>query len=278
MRAADIMASALESLSNEILMGILSYFSWNELLTSWWCLNAHLNSLLCTMFWSGEARIIFNRPGLSYKECSSTFIPMITQSSDLSSSVRYMHLDGSNSLVHGIFEQWLYCTDNRTSKLRFLNLKSLVLTRFLLSEPSINCLSRLVRDQLTHLRIEVDKDQCNSALSRDRSAEIATARNGKWWWRIQFNSIGKQAIRKRNLTQEELRTVSGRCTEIHFLSFRGVENSISTSLTTDAFGWKSIGVTATGFGAFITWRLRSSTNTVASVVEQNPQRCFRCLH
>ena len=178
------MENALESLPNEILMIIFSHFSWNELLTSWWCLNEHLNSLLCSMFWNGEARIIFNRPGLSYKECSTSFIPMITQSSDLSSSVRYIHLDGSNSLALDVFDRWFYSTVNGTSKLCFSNLRSLALTRFLLSESSINCLSRLVRGQLTHLRIEVDKDQCNSALFRNRSAALATARNGKWWWRV----------------------------------------------------------------------------------------------
>ena len=184
-RAADSMANTLESLPNEILTIILGHFSWKELLTSWWCLNEHLNSLLCSMFWSGETRIVFNSPGLSYKECSTSFIPMITQSNDLSSSVRYLHLDGSNSLVHDIFDRWLYRTNNDTCKLCFSNLKSLVLTRFLLSESSVNCLSRLVRDQLTHLRIDVDEDQCDVSLAFYESTKLAAVRNGKRWW-IEF--------------------------------------------------------------------------------------------
>ena len=177
--ATDNMANALENLPNEILMMILNYFSWNELLTSWWCLNTHLNSLICSLFFTGQTRITFNQPGLSYKECSATFIPMMTQSIDLSSCVRFIHLDGLNSLAHDVLDQWLYCVDNDTTKLRFSNLKSLVLTRFSLSEPSINSLSRLIRDQLKHLRIDVDEDQYNSSLRLHRSGPLAVARNSK---------------------------------------------------------------------------------------------------
>ena len=74
-----------------------------------------------------------------------------------------------------------------------------------------------MRNQLTHLRIDVDQDQWSSSLILYELAQVAAARNGKWWGVCQANSIGRQAIRGINLTKEEWRGMLKN--DLFFLSF-----------------------------------------------------------
>lgn len=172
--------NALENLPNEILLLVLSYFSWDELLASWWRLNRRLESLVCLMFFNGATWLMFNRPGLSYRQLTEVFLPATPRStSALCSSIRCVHLDESNSLSVHLLHLWLCPADNSTSELRFSSLTSIHLTRFTFSEASINSLSRLVRDQLTDLRIDVDGDQFASSGTL-YSSDVCAARHREY--------------------------------------------------------------------------------------------------
>ena len=44
------MINTLESLANEILLNILSYLTWFEMIESFWSINKRFNSLICSIF------------------------------------------------------------------------------------------------------------------------------------------------------------------------------------------------------------------------------------
>jgi hypothetical protein len=60
------MKCQLELFPNEIFLCLFCYFSWNEILTSFWSLNKRLNSLIYSMFTINQCGIILIHPGLSY--------------------------------------------------------------------------------------------------------------------------------------------------------------------------------------------------------------------
>ncbi|CAF2800862.1 unnamed protein product [Rotaria sp. Silwood2] len=95
------MISTFESLPNEILFIIFCNMSWSDLLRCFWSLNKRLDILICSVFSrinnKQNSGLVFIEPGLSFKKCHSTLLPLICQSS-LSSSIRRIHFDGTNSI------------------------------------------------------------------------------------------------------------------------------------------------------------------------------------
>ena len=55
----------LASLPTEIILIIFSHSSWDELLTSWWSVNKHLDAVICSMFFTDQLAITLHKRGLS---------------------------------------------------------------------------------------------------------------------------------------------------------------------------------------------------------------------
>ncbi|CAF4013368.1 unnamed protein product, partial [Rotaria sp. Silwood2] len=153
------MVDKLEILPNEILISILSYFSWDELLTYFWSLNKRFNFLICSIISLNENGIIISKPGLSYRKVLSKLFPLIYKSSSLRSSVRHIHLDGTNSNCYSLIYQ---CSYKNRNIIHYPNLKSLILNRFCLSKLLIEYLSLLIQYQLEKLVLTVDEDALQS--------------------------------------------------------------------------------------------------------------------
>ena len=130
------------------------------MIVSLWSINERINSLVCSILSKSNARcnngIVMSQPGLSYGECSSILLPAISNSSSLSSAIRRIHLDETNSNSSELIHKWFF--DNEKQILRFSNLKSLTLTRCLISERLVQSLSFLVAHQLDELRLIFDHD------------------------------------------------------------------------------------------------------------------------
>jgi hypothetical protein len=148
------MINKFENQPNEILILIFSNLSWFEIIRSLWSINQRINSLICSIF--SMNKIVLTQPGLSHIECSSILLPIISKSSCLSSAIRCIHFDEANSNSSEYIHKWLF--DNEKQILHFSNLKSLILTRCLLSEPLVKSLSLLVELQLDELRLTFDRD------------------------------------------------------------------------------------------------------------------------
>ncbi|CAF4496148.1 unnamed protein product, partial [Rotaria sp. Silwood2] len=86
------MRNKLEILPNELFLNLFSYFSWDEVLISFWSLNKRINNLICSIFEINKNGIIFNKPALSYKKFSKILLPLIFNSLSLSSSIQYIHI------------------------------------------------------------------------------------------------------------------------------------------------------------------------------------------
>ena len=159
----------LASLPTEIILIIFRHSSWDELLTSWWSVNKHLDAVICSMFFTDQLAITLHKRGLSFRECSTTLLPTIYQSAPLTDSIRRIHLDGQTCMPDQILDQWFLYEDC----VRFPHLTSLSLTRCWLSESVWDALSILVRDQLTSLRLSMDDDMCfSSAVIRPGKSQL----------------------------------------------------------------------------------------------------------
>jgi len=141
----------IETLPNEVLMYILSYLSWFDMLTSLWSLNIRFNSLVCSTIYINDS---LSTLGLSYNKCSILF-PLIFKSSSLSSSIKHIHFDERNSITCDLIYQWLF---NDKNILHFPNLKSLILIGCQKSiEPVWKCLYHLIENQLDELRLTFNR-------------------------------------------------------------------------------------------------------------------------
>ncbi|CAF1253396.1 unnamed protein product [Rotaria sordida] len=149
------MISRLEILPNEIIISIFYYLSWNDILISFWSLNSRFNSLICSNFSINQSTIVIAQPGLSYHRLSSTLLPLIHNSSSLISSIRRIHLDGTNSNSYDLIYQ---CCCYNKNTFTYPNLKSLILNQCNLSESLIDNLSLLIEYQLDELTLIVDTD------------------------------------------------------------------------------------------------------------------------
>jgi hypothetical protein len=149
------MISRLEILPNEIIISIYYYLSWNDILIYFWSLNSRFNSLICSNFSTNQSTIVIAQPGLSYDRLSSTLLPLIHNSPSLISSIRRIHLDGTNSNSYDLIYQCCFYNKNTFT---YPNLKSLILNQCNLSESLIENLSLLIEYQLDELTLIVDTD------------------------------------------------------------------------------------------------------------------------
>ncbi|CAF1209814.1 unnamed protein product [Rotaria magnacalcarata] len=150
------MTNKLEILPNEIFLNIFLYFSWDEVLISFWSLNKRISNLICSIFEKNKNGIIFNKPGLSYKKNCKILLPLIFNSLSLCSSIKYIHFDGINSICFNLIYQDIF-SHNDKSILCFPNLKLLYITRCLLSQSLIQTLSFLIQYQLNELTLTFDE-------------------------------------------------------------------------------------------------------------------------
>jgi hypothetical protein len=126
------MITKLEVLSNEIFILIFCHLSWFERIISLSSLNTRFNSLIGFTFSINQNCIVFSQPGLSYKKCCSILFPFISISS-FASFIRLMNFDGTNSNICDLNYQ-LFFDKNSKEMFRYPNMKSLILTQYLLSE------------------------------------------------------------------------------------------------------------------------------------------------
>ncbi|CAF2557937.1 unnamed protein product [Rotaria sp. Silwood2] len=164
------MISKLETLPNEILLNIFCYLSWDKMLISLWSLNRRINLIIYSIFSIDKNGIILNQSGLSYKKFSLILFPLICNSS-LSSFIKYIHFDGTNSNSPDLIHECLFYNNDKQI-LCFPNLKSLKITQCLLSQSLIQTLSLLIQLKLDQLALTLDEDM------------VELIRNPKQRWRI----------------------------------------------------------------------------------------------
>ncbi|CAF3966103.1 unnamed protein product [Rotaria sp. Silwood1] len=155
------MISKLEIFPNEIFINIFSYLSWDELLISLWLLNKRINSLICFIFSMKKNGIVLNDLSLTYKKFSKILLPLILNSSSLSSNIKYIYVNGINSISFDFIYQKIFYDDNNNNnkqKIPFPNLKSLYITQCLLSERLLETLSFLIQYKLNQLTLTFHKE------------------------------------------------------------------------------------------------------------------------
>ncbi|CAF3943566.1 unnamed protein product [Rotaria sp. Silwood1] len=102
------MISKFERIPNEILLNIFGYLSWDKILISFWSLNRRMNSLIYSIFSIDKYKFSFNQQDLSYKKFSLFLLPLICNSSYLSSLFKYIHFDGINSNSYNVIDEFLF--------------------------------------------------------------------------------------------------------------------------------------------------------------------------
>jgi hypothetical protein len=152
------MISRIEALPNEIVLHVLSYLSWFDILTCLWSLNIRFNSLVCSTLSISDNVLntgLVIQQGLSYNKCSSILFPLIINSSSLCSSIQRIHFDETNSISCDLIYEWLF---NDKGRLRFPNLKSLIITRCGSIESVFRSLPYLIEHQLDELTLTFDQN------------------------------------------------------------------------------------------------------------------------
>jgi hypothetical protein len=91
---------------------------------------------------------------MSYDKCSKILLPLIFNSSSLSSSIRRIYFDGTNSIACDLSYEWLF---NKKKILHFPNLKSLILTYCEVIQLVMESLSYLIEHQLDELTLTFGK-------------------------------------------------------------------------------------------------------------------------
>ncbi|CAF4375564.1 unnamed protein product, partial [Rotaria sp. Silwood2] len=150
------MITRIEALPNEILLCIFSYLEWFDMLTCLCSLNIRFNSLICSILSVNNDLMNSDlgiKRGLSYNKSYSILFPLILNSSSLSSSIRRIHLDGSNSSAYDLCYEWLF---NDKNLLHFPNLKSLALTQCGSIRSIVQSLLYLIQYQLDSLTLTFD--------------------------------------------------------------------------------------------------------------------------
>ncbi|CAF3323124.1 unnamed protein product [Rotaria sp. Silwood2] len=166
------MISKFETIPNEILLNIFGYLSWDKILISFWSLNRRINLLIYAIFSIDKYEISFNQLDLSYKKFSFFLLPLIRNSPYLSSLFKYFHFDGTNSNSYNVIDEFLFYNNDKQN-LYFSNLKSLKITRCLLSESLIQTLSLLIRNHLEQLTLTIDEEMIESIRKPEELCGIA---------------------------------------------------------------------------------------------------------
>ncbi|CAF4806466.1 unnamed protein product [Rotaria sp. Silwood1] len=167
------MISKFETIPNEILLNIFGYLSWDKILISFWSLNRRMNSLIYSIFSIDKYEISFNQLDLSYKKFSLYLLPLICNSSYLSSLFKYIHFDGINSNSYNVIDEFLFYNNDKQN-LCFSNLKSLKITRCLLSQSLIQTVSLLIRNHLDQLTLTIDEEMIELIRKPEEPCRIAS--------------------------------------------------------------------------------------------------------
>ncbi|CAF2927143.1 unnamed protein product [Rotaria sp. Silwood2] len=100
------MIITFEGLPNEILLRVFSYFSWSELLTFLWSLNARFDTLICSLLSKFNNVLIIIEPYLSFAKCHAILFPLVSLSSSLLTCIQRIHIDETNpsayDLIYGM--------------------------------------------------------------------------------------------------------------------------------------------------------------------------------
>ena len=182
------MFTKLEDLPNEILLRIVCYLSWVDVLTPFCSLNIRYNSLICSTLSLNDTRLnnaFFTTHGLPYYKCRSVLYSVIFNCQYLCLSIKKIHFDGSNSTSYDLCYRWLF---NDQNNLRFPNLKSLAFTRCGSIRSIIRSLLYLIEHQLEEIKLEFDSyvfhqfDDLKSHFSRisdSKNENLVKANEGK---------------------------------------------------------------------------------------------------
>ncbi|CAF2033763.1 unnamed protein product, partial [Rotaria magnacalcarata] len=93
----------------------------------------------------------------------------------LSSSIKYIHLNGNDSNSYDLIHQYFYYNNDKES-FCFPNLESLNITQCLLSKSLIDKLSLLIQYQLTELKLIIDEDAFQSFTYEEDYSSISCKR------------------------------------------------------------------------------------------------------
>ncbi|CAF3819689.1 unnamed protein product [Rotaria sp. Silwood1] len=88
---------------------------------------------------------------------SSILFPLILNSSSLTSSIKFIHVDDDNSISCDLIYKDIFYQDNKVN-IFFPNLQSLSITSCLLSKPLIEILYELSQYQLNELTLTITED------------------------------------------------------------------------------------------------------------------------
>ena len=160
------MFTSLETLPNEILLHILCYLPYLEMITTLWSLNKRFKSLIYLILSTNgnqyNSGLIFTQPGLSFGKWYSTLFPFISHLSSpvFSTYIKCIHFDETHSSACDFSYEWLFQhnSSNDGKVLRYPNLKSLALTRCLFIEPLLKTLPLLINNQLDVLTLSIDEE------------------------------------------------------------------------------------------------------------------------
>lgn len=148
------MVNKLENLPNEILIIILSYLPWFEIIELFWSLNKRLTNLIYLKTSMNNNGIIINEQCLSFNRCHSIMTSKICDLLSLFSCIEWIDIDGSNSNCCDVISAWIF----RSKILNFINLKKLILRKCYLTEKFLENLSLLIQYQLDELILTFDED------------------------------------------------------------------------------------------------------------------------
>ncbi|CAF3874562.1 unnamed protein product, partial [Rotaria sordida] len=148
------MINKLENLANEILLIILSYIPWFQIIESFWSLNKRLNSLIYLKTLMNNNGIIIHKRFLSFNRYHSIMTSKICDLLSFFSCIEWMDIDGNHSNYDDIICQWIF----HREILYFVNLKKLILRECYLTEKSLKNLSLLIQYQLDELILIFDKN------------------------------------------------------------------------------------------------------------------------
>jgi len=172
------MITRIESLPNEILFCIFSHLSCFDMLTSLWSLNIRFNSLRCSILSVNShllnSGLVITR-GLSYYKCRSILLPLIFNSSSLSSSIQRIHFDGRNSSAYDLCYECLF---NDKNILYFPNLKSLSLTQCGSIRSVVQSLLYLIEYKLDNLTLTFANRGLQDMLYYSKYRSLITSNKG----------------------------------------------------------------------------------------------------
>ncbi|CAF1447353.1 unnamed protein product [Rotaria sordida] len=148
------MLNRLENLPNEVLLLILKYIRWFEMIESFWSLNKRFNDLIYVKLSMTNYGIVISEKCFSFNKCHSIMTSNISDFSSFLASIKWIYVDGTNSNCCDIISEWIF----HSKILRFVNLKKIILKKCYLTIKLIENLSFLIQYQLDVFIFAFDTD------------------------------------------------------------------------------------------------------------------------